>query len=199
MKIIGLCGQSGAGKTTALEVFAKEGFGIIDCDKVSREVCSPGSQCVLELKERFGDRIVNANGVLDRRALADIAFSDPERLVALNSITHTYIIERVLEHASELEREGFRAIVIDAPVLFESGLDKKCDVTVAVLAEKEKRIERIIKRDGISRERAALRIERQLGEKELISLADEAIYNNEDEAQFAKCVEKLARKIGEKL
>ena len=199
MKIIGLCGQSGAGKTTALEVFSRHGFGVIDCDLVSREVMSAGSGCLVELAGHFGEEILSNNGTLKRQALADIAFSSPEHLQALNAITHKYILREVFARLDAFGKEGVRVAVVDAPVLFESGLDKSCDTTLAICADSEKRVERIVARDGIDPERARARIERQLSEKELSELCDRVIYNNSTIEDLESAVEAYAQEIGDSL
>lgn len=199
MKIIGLCGQSGAGKTTALEVFERSGFAVIDCDAVSRLVTSPDSPCVRELAERFGEGILNADKSLKRQALADIVFLDAESLADLNRITHKHILKEVFCRLDKFRHEGYRAAVVDAPVLFESGLDRDCDTTLAVCADLETRLERITSRDGISRERAEARVSRQLSDMELSRLADRVIYNNSDLESFRNEVLKYVKEIGDDL
>ena len=186
MIVIGLCGQSGAGKTTALEVFRKKGFGVIDCDRISREVTLPGSPCLDALASAFGGEIIAPDGTLKRQALADIVFSDGKRLEELNRITHRFILEEVFSRLDAFCEEGKEVAVVDAPVLFESGLDRHCDTTLAICADTEIRIDRITKRDGIDRDRALARIARQLSEKELVSLSDRVIYNNEGVDAFEK-------------
>ena len=197
MKIIGLCGQSGAGKTTALEVFEKSGFAAIDCDEVSRFVTSPDSPCIKSLAERFGDSILNPDKTLKRQALADVVFSDAESLADLNKITHKYILEEVFRRLDVFREKGFKVAVVDAPVLFESGLDRHCDTTLAVCADLETRLERIISRDGIDRARAEARVSRQLSDTELSRLADRVIYNNSDADSFRLEVLKYVKEIGD--
>ena len=199
MKIIGLCGQSGAGKTTALEIFKNEGFAVIDCDEVSRFVTLADSECVRELVDRFGNGILNPDKTLKRQALADIVFSDSQSLADLNKITHRHILAEVFHRLDLFRENGFRVAVIDAPVLFESGLDKDCDTTLAICANLETRLSRIIERDGISRERAEARVSRQLSDAELSCLADHVIYNDSDLEEFYSEVLKYAKEIGERL
>ncbi len=198
MIIIGLCGQSGAGKTTALEVFSKKGFGVIDCDKISRQVTLPGAPCVTALATEFGEEIIAPDGSLKRQALADIVFSDGKKLEILNTITHKYILDEVFERLDTFRQDGYGVAVVDAPVLFESGLDRHCDTTLAICADTEKRIARITERDSISRDRALARIARQLSEDELSRLSDIVIYNNGSVEEFEKSVTLYAEKIGDK-
>lgn len=199
MKIIGLCGQSGAGKTTALEVFEKSGFAVIDCDEVSRYVTSPDSDCIRELSDRFGNGILNPDKTLKRQALADIVFADSDSLADLNKITHRHILCEVYRRLDEFREKGYRVAVIDAPVLFESGLDRDCDTTLAICADLETRLCRIIERDGIDRARAEARVSRQLSDAELSRLADRVIYNNSDIEKFYLEVLKYVKEIGDRL
>ena len=113
------------------------------------------------MRKAFGDGILNSSGELDRRALADIVFSDGEKLALLNSIAHAYISEEILLRLEELERNGVKVAVLDAPQLFEAGLNSRCDVTAAIIAPEEGRIERVCARDGVSRDEAKKRISMQ--------------------------------------
>ena len=198
MKIIGLCGQSGAGKTTALDIFKKSGFATIDCDGISRDVTQADTPCLAELVETFGKDIMNPDKTLNRRRLGEIVFIDREKLATLNAITHKYILEEVEKRLSEYEK-SYSAVVIDAPVLFESGLDKRCDVTLALLADESVRVHRIMKRDLIGEAMAKERISRQLSQERLSALCDFVIYNNEDAHALEKNVLDFIRKIGESL
>lgn len=199
MKIIGLCGQSGAGKTTALEIFENNGFAVVDCDEVSRFVTVPHSPCIVELVEAFGDRILNSDGTLRRREVAEISFSDPEKLQTLNRITHKYILAEVFGRIDKFRAQDFSAVVIDAPVLFESGLDKSCDMTLAICAPLDVRLERIMERDKISKQSAQARISRQLSEKELSHLADRVIMNDGTLEEFRNKIIKYVKEIGDSL
>ncbi len=198
MKIIGLCGQSGAGKTTALEAFSKAGLAVVDCDVLARVVTQPPSPCLDELRQYFGNEIICENGSLDRRGLAKIAFSTPENHAALNRITHRHILILLEERIKRAEEDGYTALVIDAPLLFESGLDIRCDIVVALISPLEVRLERIMARDTITRDEALARITRQISEEELVSRSDYVICNDEDTAKLKNKVFELVQKIGEK-
>jgi len=195
MIVLGLCGQSGAGKTTALDTLARLGAEICDCDKVSREVMTFGTPCTREVISAFGESICSC-GEIDRRALGKIVFSDKDKLEILTEITHRYIKAEVKARIERFKAKGKGLFVLDAPLLFESGLDRDCDLTLVITADREKRIERIMKRDGIDREIAENRIASQLDEEKLISLADEVITNNETEKELAEAVEAFAERRG---
>ncbi|MBQ3379166.1 MAG: dephospho-CoA kinase [Clostridia bacterium] len=184
--LIGLTGGSGSGKTLISDVFARRGIPVIDADKLAREIVEPGKPCLKELADHFGSSILDENGALKRRELARIAFSDPEKLDALNRITHYYIDILMRENIERYRSEGKRFIVFDAPVLIEGGFNKLCDAVVCVLADKNTRIERIMNRDSITHEEAERRIGVQHDDEFYISNSDHVIRNDlgPDEARI---------------
>ncbi len=187
MKIIGLSGSSGSGKGYVSLVFSKFGVPAIDTDRVYREVTTKkGTACLCELVSEFGEQILDTNGELDRKALASIVFEGDgsrARLEKLNKIAHKYIKIDTEKILSEYEKEGKLAVIIDAPVLFESGFDKMCDFTVCVVAPYELKLERIISRDKITKEKAEARLKNQLSDDELISLSTYQIDNSNCEIE----------------
>ncbi|MBQ5746706.1 MAG: dephospho-CoA kinase [Clostridia bacterium] len=196
MKIIGLSGQSGAGKTTVLETFSELGFVVLDCDKVSRIVMEKGMPCTVELISTFGREIASEEGEIYRKKLAEKVFFNKDLLEKLTEITHRYIKAYIFEKIEEARSRGEKVFVIDAPLLFESGLDKICHVTLAVTADRETRISRITERDRISRELAEKRIDAQISEEELKKLAQETIENNKTKDDLKKAVLNFAERIG---
>ncbi len=173
--IIGLTGGSGSGKTTACRFFKHKGFLIIDADMVAREVCAPGTYCLDEIKDAFGEDIVDTDGSLKRKELGSIVFSDKEKLETLNAITHKHIVRRIKEIVSQNKD---RNIVIDAPLLFETELHTICTMTICVLSMEQSRIARIVKRDRISYEEARKRVENQKDEDYYLARCDYAFYND---------------------
>lgn len=185
MKIIGLCGGSGAGKGYVCGIFARHGVPAIDTDAVYHEIIAKRTPCVTELEATFGSSVVRDDGSLNRERLAAIVFADgaKDKLQALNRITHKYI-KTETEHGIETHRQnGAPAVIVDAPALFESGFDKMCDLTVGVFADRETRIARIMERDGISRERAEARIARQIPDGELKAKCRYCILNNGEDVE----------------
>ena len=179
-KIIGLTGQTGAGKSTAAETALGYGCAVVDCDKVAREIAAPGSECLKRLAENFGNDIIDDEGQCRRRLLAQRAFSSAENTSLLNSITHPAIKKRVDEYISRYRSEGAGCVILDAPLLFECGYENMCDAVIAITAPLETRIERITARDGISREDALLRIGAQNDESFYTSRAGYIIDGSED-------------------
>lgn len=197
MKVIGLCGGSGSGKGTVSGLFAEHGFIAIDTDKVYHGLTSSLTDCLRELVDEFGEGILNQSGALDRRKLAAIVFAngtDKQKHAALNRIAHKHVLEKVREMIAEYEKEGYAAVLVDAPMLFESGFDKECDAVIAVTADKDARVDRIVLRDSISREAALARIEAQLSDEILTARSDYTI-RNDDISALPEKVAVVAEKI----
>lgn len=145
--IIGVTGPSGAGKSLFCSMLAERGFRVLDCDKIYHDIISSPCECTSALEARFGHGIINENGGVDRSALADIVFKDDEALTDLNSITLGYVKKEVKRMAYDAVSVG-TPVVIDAPTLFEAGCEELCDITVGLLAPREKRAARLSSRDG---------------------------------------------------
>ncbi len=187
--VIGLCGRSGSGKSFVSRLF--EGFGIpsIDTDKVYREMTGTPtgrvlSPCMKELVREFGEIILDEDKSLNRRALADIVFArdGEEKLRALNRITHRYILGEAERRVEKYGKDGRWAVIVDAPLLFESGFDKKCDVIIAATAPEETLVERIVARDRIDVPAAMRRLAVQISAEDVKSRADYVIDTDTSEA-----------------
>ena len=162
--VVGLTGQTGSGKTTVANILKKNGCLIIDADLIAREIVEPGHKCLLELKEEFGDIICNKDGTLNRRILASIAFSNKEKTNKLNNITHPFIVSKINEIIKDNDNKC-RIMIIDAALLIESGLNKICKIVISIIAPENIRINRIIKRDFITKEEAIKRVKSQNNEE----------------------------------
>ena len=182
MRIIGLTGSSGAGKGMLSNALRDALIPCLDTDALYHELVSWMSPCVSALRDAFGDSVLNEDGSLDRRALSDIVFcggeEEKDRLALLNKITHRFVLEECRAWIEEKRKEGYKAAVIDAPLLYESGFDQECDTVIAVISPRKTRIERIIRRDGISRERAEARIDAQPCDQFYTSRADYSVLND---------------------
>ena len=156
MKIIGITGGSGGGKTSALGALKTLGAYVIDCDDVYHELLMQSTDMLRELEERFHGIVMD--GVLDRKALGQIVFSDSGALEQLNEITHRFVKVEVDRRLMKWEADGGTLAAIDAIALIESGIGALCQVIVGVTAPFEVRVRRIMERDGINEEYARLRI-----------------------------------------
>lgn len=195
--VIGLTGQSGAGKGEVCRIFNEYGIKSIDTDAVYHGLLIPPSECIDELAMFFGTRILDENGAVNRKALASIVFApeSQDKLEALNKITHKFILGETEKNIRMFEQEGCRAVAVDAPLLFESGFDKKCDSIVSVIAPQETRLERIIKRDAIDRERALARLRSQNDDNFYITRSNHIIKNDGDIGNLKKQVAMVVQKI----
>lgn len=183
---VGLTGQSGAGKTTVGQYLIDSGFGVIDCDTLSRRVTSDGSACLSDLVETFSPSILNPDGTLNRRALGMIVFSNTAKLEQLNTIIFPYILDVLHANAKQLIEAGHTVVVFDAPTLFESKLDKSCDIILSVVCPLPIRRARIIARDGITAAEADARLASQLSEGYFVEHSDILIQNDDDSDALAK-------------
>lgn len=191
--IVGLTGSSGSGKSTVAEVFKKNGFEHIDCDGISRSVTDAGSECLSEIVNAFGDGILLSDRNLNRRALGEIVFRGEQKLKTLNSITHKYILKAIEEIIGTAKKD----VLLDAPLLFEADLDKRCNFTVGVIAERREQIKRIALRDGISEDTAAERLSKQHDNEFFIKNCDYCIENTGSVEQLEINAEALILKLKE--
>ncbi len=194
MLILGLTGQTGAGKSTVSKILEKYGCYHIDADLVARETIDSDEKVKAELKNRFGDDVIGNDGKVNRKLLGAKAFADPQSTLDLNSITHPAVNKKVQSIIAKKEQENVKAVIIDAIALFESGEDKLCDYTVSVIAPKDIRLKRITARDSISEEKALERINAQKDE-EFFSVNSDYIIKNYEPFNIYEETERLALKL----
>ncbi len=186
---IGICGRSGSGKGYVCKLFASYGGIHIDTDAVYHSLLEPkdgeASECAKAIADAFGKRMIKKDKTVDRRRLGKAVFSDRAKLDALNALVHPYIIRKTLDIVKE---SGAPFALIDAPLLFESGVDAECDFTVLVRADDESCVRRIVKRDGIGEEDAAFRLASQTDTEVLAEKCDFVIDNSigDDPAEDVK-------------
>lgn len=176
--LVGLTGQTGAGKTTVSDVFAEHGFAILNADHIARSVVQSGSPCLEEIVAAFGEKILLPDGTLDRKQTAAVIFSDPEAKKQYEGIIFPHIIRGVFHAIDSLATEGVDRILLDAPTLFESGLHTACDHVVSVVAEETIRLKRIMQRDSMTVEEARRRMSAQHSTEFFRSHADSVLENN---------------------
>lgn len=202
MFVVGLTGQTGAGKSTVSRVLQESGMAVIDCDFLARIAVEPGTDCLRELTEAFGSEILWPDGSLNRGAMAAIAFPDPEKLAQLNHITHKAILQLLQEEIDRLEQAGEKIAIVDAPTLFQAGADRFCHSVVSVIAPQVMRFARILARDGMTEEAAKKRLAAQEEDSFYTDRSEFVIVNDGSLAELTEKTEALAqmlwRKAGKK-
>ena len=180
MKIIGITGRSGSGKSAVSALYRQLGYTVADADLVARQVLEPGSPCLAKLAEAFGDDLLTPQGTVNRQLLADRAFRDEESTQKLVSITHPEIIARLLAAADEAKGRGETLFFVDGAVIVGAPFEKHCDAIWLVSAPYEQSVARIRKRDGLNRRQARARLAAQLPVRTLRKAAAREIRNDKD-------------------
>ena len=181
MKIIGLTGGTGSGKSVVSRYMEAHGAVIVDADLVSRQIVEKGKPAYLEICAFFGAEILDTDGNILRRKLGEIVFHDKEKLAFLNQCTHRYIREEMLGQIEAVKKEGTAPyVILDAPLLFEAKLEEICDVVWVVYADANVRAKRVMERDGVTYDLAMARISNQKSWEEYKAKADAVIDNSKD-------------------
>jgi dephospho-CoA kinase len=199
MKTLGLTGPTGAGKGAVSSLFCNlYQIPSIDTDRVYHDLLIPPSACLDELVSAFGQEILAEDGTLDRPTLSRIVFSDLSRKKQqlLNHITHRHVLDRTREMLADYQKQGLHAVLVDAPLLYESGFDTACDAVIAVLAPRDVRKMRIIERDGLSEERAEARLNMQKQDSYYIERTPHVICNDGSLTSLQAQVERVATALG---
>lgn len=200
-KIIGLTGMSGAGKGAICGLFASHGIPAVDTDAVYHELLLQKNEMTHELALAFGKEILNEQGLVDRRKLSNLIFTHentPSALHTLNGITHKYIMAKTREIVQAHEKAGVPAVLIDAPQLFEAGVERECDLVLGIVAPYAICIERIMKRDGIAEQAAKKRLLSQHDADYFAAHCDEVIVNDGDLDALHRAVCQFICKYGVK-
>ena len=179
MPLIGITGGLGTGKSTVLSLFAERGAVTLSADEAAREVLGPGSPALAEVVDFFGPEICRPDGSLDRARLAERVFADPEARTRLEEITHPRILQLLRARIDEARRAAPNAvIVVEAPLLYEAGMESWFDYVVVVTSSREQQVARAMARSGMTREEAESRIAAQMPLGEKTSRAEFAIAND---------------------
>ena len=193
LKIIGITGGTGCGKTTALRELEAMGALVIDCDALYHEMLDTNERMLADIERSFPGTVTD--GVLDRKALGATVFSNEAALLELNAITHHYIGLEVDKKLEAWAMAGGTTAAIDAIALMESGLARKCLAVIGIIAEKTTRIERIMKRDGISYEYAMMRVNAQYPNEYFEQKCDRVLHNDGDREAFRKQCKNLFKEV----
>ena len=178
MKIVGITGRSGCGKSSATKFLAGQGYPCIDADLIARQILLPDSPCLAALRERFGDDILDTNGTLQRRLLADRAFATPEGTRALTDITQPEILRRIEEELTIARASGAAVAFVDGAVIVGTPFQARCDALLLITAPYEISVARICTRDNISPEMARRRLDAQTPLETLRAAATREIVND---------------------
>ena len=192
--VIGITGSSGAGKSTICKMLKNEyKVKIINADKVAKKLSRKGTSYTIEIIEKFGKDIVDEEGELRRKRLAELIYNDSEKRKKLNNCTFKYI-KKEIEKLVKKEVNTDNTVIIDAPLLFECELDKLCDKVIGIISKRELQIERIVARDNIDYETAEKRLNAQETNEFYVKKCNEIIENNNDIFKIEESVEKIAKK-----
>ena len=190
--VIGVTGNSGSGKSEISKILSnKINAKIIDADKVVKELYTPGQEYYNKILELFGNKVLEKNNKLNRNKIAEIIYNNESEREKLNNLTYKYVVDEIKKR---VKKEKNINIIIDAPLLFESKLDEICDITVAVLAEKSLKINRICTRDNIEQKIAISRLAIQKEDSYYQKKADYIVTNNGKKDEIY--LEEICTRIG---
>lgn len=193
--VVGLTGGIAAGKSTLRKELEKIGFIAIDADQIAREIVEPETEGLQAIKRNFGEDYL-IDGKLNRSKLGELVFEDSNQLAKLNSILHPLIKKELRKQIEVLKFNGETKILLEVPLLFETGIESLCDYTITLEIERKTQIERLQQRNGFSRKHAIDRIESQSSPDFRKSKADLVIENAENVESSKQQVIKYFEKIG---
>ena len=194
MKIIGLTGGIGTGKSTVSAYLAQKGCKIIDADLISHQMTEAGSPCLAEIRDAFGEDVFLRDGNLDRKKVGRLVFADATKKETLEQIITRRVIEKTLQILQDCRAQQEDLVVLDAPLLFECGMQRYTDETWLVVCRTETRLRRIAARDGLAEEDIQKRIANQMSTEQKEKLADYIIDNSRDLAWLYAQIDTLLAK-----
>jgi len=195
MRVFGLTGNIGSGKSTVAAMLREAGIPVLDADRISKEVTAPGGRAYDAVVQAFGREIVRDDGSIDRKRLGEIVFSDPASRERLERISHPRILEAMKEAIAGLEREGHRAAVVEATLIHESGRKGLFEAVISVTCDRETSISRLAARDGMSRGQAEARLRAQMDAARKADASDYVIDNSGTLYETRSQVERLAQTL----
>jgi len=193
MKIIGITGGSGVGKTAVLSILGGLGAYTVDADAVYHKLLKENKEMLAEIRDAFPCAFYNGEFYI--RTLGKVVFKDQAALKTLSRITHKYVLAEIRDMLEKAKLKNYPVTAVDAAALFESGFDKACDHTIGVIAGRDTRISRIMARDGISAEYASLRVMAQQPDSFYGERCDFVIENNGDQELLSRTAADIYQKI----
>ena len=186
VKILGITGPTGAGKSVVRTILETKNIPCIDADGVYHSLLIPPSVCLVDIQKAFGNGVFASDGTLDRAKLGTLVFNDRDKLELLNKTVLCHVLNKIREMIKEYEQKGFDTVAVDAPTLIESGFNAECTIVISVLAPYEDRLDRIIQRDSLTKERAELRLHAQKGDDFYKQHSDFVIVNDKNFEKLKK-------------
>ena len=199
MRVIGLTGSSGAGKSAAADIFRHHGIPVIDADAIYHQLLAEHGDCTRELVAAFGEGILGKDGFISRPALAAAVFGKPNTpslLHTLNKLTHKYVMSEIKKSIQDLRAVGTPTAVLDAPLLFEANAHLECDFVIGIIAKRPLREARIMTRDHLTAEGAEKRLDAQKSDDFYRERCDYILENNQSPADLERALEDLLDKTG---
>jgi dephospho-CoA kinase len=178
MVVVGLTGGIAAGKSTVAQMFREAGIPVICADELAHDAVKPGKPALEEIRQAFGPDVIDESGQLDRPAMANRVFRDPEKRRLLESIIHPRVAEEKDRRIAEFESQGHTVVLVDVPLLYESGWQNAFDLIVVVYAPRSMQEQRLVVRDGMSEDDARARLDAQMSIEEKKKLADRVVDNS---------------------
>ena len=195
MYIIGLTGGIACGKSAIAETFKKFGAITFDIDRETHKLLQCGGELYSDYVRHFGDMILDAEGQINKKIVADIIFNNESERLWVNSVAHPVLLNRTRDFLVDCSEKGVKLVVLEIPLLFEAGWEFLVDEIWAVYVNDCKQFWRLMQRDGITREQAAIKISAQMPAKEIAARADIAINNNKSNAKARQQIVPLIKKL----
>src|SRR5512143_2236937 len=195
MRVFGLTGGIGSGKSTVAGMFRDEGIPVVDADRIARDVTAPGQYAYLEIVHRFGREILREDREIDRKKLADIVFADPLRRAELEEVTHPRIVEGIAYALHELDAAGHPVAIVEAALIHEKGRRGMFEGVIGIRCEKSQQVKRLLDRDGIPEEKVLLRLSAQMDPDRKAKASDYVIDNSGDMESTRAQVHALAARL----
>ena len=194
MKVLGLTGGIATGKTNVSNLFKKWGIGVVDADQISKQLTQPKGEALPQIAEAFGQKVFFEDGTLNRAALGEWVFSNPAEKQKLEGILHPLITQQIKTELEYYRRKGDRVVVLDVPLLFETGMEHMADEVWLTDAPQREQIARLQKRNGLTKAQALARIKSQWPNEKKQALANEVIDTTGTKKETAAYVKALFSK-----